>query len=719
MGNRNSQDVLPYIPLFFPNDEEQDMPETRIVSSSLEYTILRTLLNLEKIKELLNLKDTIEDPLGRHKGSGFKCLNTLKDLSELKESPAEVFNQNQLEDLAAKVKAIASEVSQTDPMLKILTLTHFSISCLSLLNEDKNAEKKSVGKTIKDLLSIMNWTDLSEFDREIVANYLYSDLFSVGLEALEEQAASQRFLQVKGFLETNSLDIFNSLEKTPNFYRRVIQPFLFSADSMPVDSEFEPIAASYKQLVFKQVCQKDFSLSLCAPAILSLNSCTVKYFGLSHNVTFGTITPTNNISVEVKNIKVQVYFGVENPFSVLFSYVASVKFQDALGNLLGAPDFEKLHSTVGDLVNRVAELRPTHNNDYKTDFGFAVVTEQNDWFYYTTNKELQLHKLLEGSEQATPRVYFFPVKNSLVYNQPGINNAVFVIKNQNQHGLFVESVEQPIDSLLGEISKSTGYGFEHLNNLELFSDQTYSNQELEERQGLPVDAKSKLGSLKSMTALSSSNAAKKTSDPKPVDFVLVGPKTVPQNLELHWGTHSESKYKLKIDPGKFFSTLLKNGVDWKSMKKPTLERVVRTSLPNLLVLDYAFIRKYVDVPVRFTIEFMADLCSKQNLQVPTTYNLQAMIAKASAGYYYDIYRKSLENNVLVSFYESERKLADDTMYTPGFIQNHLDLQMQSNKLQDDMGPATSKEITRKTTSLDKINFSRIEYVIFQQTLSIR
>lgn len=717
MGNRNSQDVLPYIPLFFPNDDDSEPQTKPIYSPNVEFTIIRTLLNLEKIKELLNLKDTIEDPLAKHKNAGHNCLNILKDLSELKETKPEVFDHDKLELLAKKVKGISPRFPDPDPLHKLLTLVHFSINSLSLLSEDRNQEKKPVGKAIKDLLGIMNWADLSEFDREIVSNYLYSDLFSSDLQKLDEQSANQRFQQVKSHLETSSLDIFNDPTKTPNFFFHIIRSFLFSSDSMPLDSEFEPIAINYKPVVFSAVSSSDLNLKFCAPQVLNLNSCLVRYYGLSHNVSFGSILPTNNISVQTKKIEVQVYYGVENPITTLFSYVASVQFQDQHGTLQNVSDFEKLTSTVGDLVNRVAELRPQDNNDYKTDFGFALLTEQNNWFYYTTNKDLPLNRMLDSSADGPVRIYFFPVKNSLAYNQPDSNHAIFVIKNRTQLGLFVETVDKSIDSIMGDIKKATG--FEHLDSLELFSDQIYSKKLSGDNPGLPADGKSKLGSLKSMVPLSQNNSARKSSDPKPVDFVLTSTKSAQSTLENKWDSYSHSKFHLKIEPGQFFSTLLKTGIDWQSMKKHHIERVVRTTLPNLLFLEYGFLKKYVDVPVRFSIKFMADLCAKQNLQVPTSYNLQAMIARSSSGMYYDIYRKSLENNQLISFYEAEKKQVEDNVYSPAFIQNHLDLQGPSNKLQDDQSNEPTRETIQKTTSLDKINFSRVKYVIFQQTLAVR
>ncbi len=719
MGNRNSQDVLPYIPLFFPNDEDTDPQMKPIVSPNAEFTVIRTLLNLEKIKELLNLKDTIEDPLAKHKGAGYQSLNILKELSALKDSKPEVFDHERLEKLASKIRSISDKFTNADPLHKILSLIHFSVNSLGLLSEDRNHEKKPVGKAIKDLLGIMNWADLSEFDREIVANYLYSDLFARDLKTLEDQTASQRFQEVKTYLETNSLDIFNDLSKTPNFYNHIIRGFLYSSDSMPVDSEFEPIAMNYKPLVFSAVSGSELNLKLCAPQVLNLNSCFVKYYGLSHNVTFGSILPTNNISVQSKKIEVQVYYGAENPITTLFSYVASVQYQDAHGNLVNVSDFEKLASTVGDLINRVAELRPQDTNDYKTDFGFALLTEQSGWFYYTTNKELHLHSMLAKNSVGAVRVYFFPVNKSMAYNQPSSNHSIFVVKNRKQLGLFVESSDQPIESLVGQIKNSTGFGFEHLSLLQLYSDQTYSNLGYQETQGLPVNAQSKLGSLKSTVTLSANIAGRKSSDPKPVDFVLIGSKAVQETLENKWDSHSHSKFHLKIEPGQFFSTILKNSIDWQSMKKHHVERVVRTILPNLLCLEYGILKKHVDIPVRFSIKFLADLCVKHNLQVPTSYNLQAMIARASSGFHYEIYRKSLENNLVFSFFESERKVVEDNIYSAGFIQNHIDLQGPSNKLQDDLAGEPTKETIQKTSSLDKINFSRVKYVIFQQTLSVR
>ena len=274
--------------------------------------------------------------------------------------------------------------------------------------------------------------------------------------------------------------------------------------------------------------------------------------------------------------------------------------------------------------------------------------------------------------------------------------------------------------MVGDKKKATGLGFEHLKSLELFSDQMYSNPGSGDKTGLPFDAKDKLGNLKSLVPLSQNNAARKLNDPKPVDFLLSDSKGAQSTLENNWDSYSHSKFHLKIEPGQFFSTLLKTGIDWQNMKKHHIERVARTTLPNLLFLEYGFLRKYLDVPVRFTIKFMADLCAKQNLQVPTSYNLQAMIARSSSGYYYDIYRKSLENNQLVSFFEAERKVVeDDNVYSQAFIQSHIDLQGPSNKLHDDQTNESTFETIHKTSSLDKINFSRVKYVIFQQTLAIR
>ena len=723
MGNKNSSEVMPYIPLFFPDDIDEEINKKQIFPTSLEYSLVRLLLNLEKVKELLDLKETIQVPLSTVAGKSPR-VSFLSDLYKIHQKGKGLSETHDHSMLAEISKSIQSHSSTSqgvpkayDPLLKILTLLHFSISSLSLSDESQNNTR--ISSAVREIIDT-NYTDLYEFDRDIITDILYRDVQSAKGRSLpsvlEDSGAEQRFNEVKQVLTEEDASFLEDLSKIPNFYSRVVKPFLFSVNSIPNESRFERAVAAYKPLIYKSLANSNMDLQHVSPLILNLNLCVMKYFYFAHNFTFGVLNLSNRVSIGLKNIIVQVYFGNGNNLTTQITYISSVAYRNEQGEIDNTSGMDSLSSNVGDLIDRVSGFDTSNN--YKTDYGFAVLTERNGWLYYTTNRDMSLESLAQGNSAQTLRVYFFSVLKSPLFNQSSGDASIFAVLNNKQIGLFAEAKSVKLNKVGSQIASDANVAVNQMPKMVLLNHEQYSganyrtiNDFLGEKwTDISVD------SLKSKVADSNKNI-EKTSDPKPVDFILNSPSVCSANLNSLWDKSKNSKFHLKIDPGKLFSMIFKYSLNWNDLKKSRTENLLRTLLPNILIFELNILGKYIDGPSKIEFDFLKTQCSRVNVQLPTGYNLQAMLAKAGSGHFHEIYRKSLNNNQVTSFYEEEQAVEPSNPLNTVDVLDYrkiADQNQASNAIQD---AEDNKKIIRVSSSLDKIDFSKVKYLVFQQSLA--
>ena len=134
MGNQTPGEVLPVIPHFGRNKaRDNDTDGVKNLPTSNEYTITRLLLNLEKIKELLSLKDIIQVPLGTPQNKSQKCFAILQQLVQLHiKSAGSITHDHQiLNQIGKEIQTIVSPGSaklktSPDEFVRVLTLLHFA-----------------------------------------------------------------------------------------------------------------------------------------------------------------------------------------------------------------------------------------------------------------------------------------------------------------------------------------------------------------------------------------------------------------------------------------------------------------------------------------------------------------------------------------------------------------------------------------------------------------
>lgn len=707
MGNKPNIEALPMlIPQLTRRNPDQPNDEVKLFPTSTEYAILRLLLNLEKIKELLSLREVVEYVVPAQNGKRDKYIDILVDMYNLSQKVCtnnQVHDHAMLEALASKIKSIMKSAGATDkddPFAQILTLLHYSLNVLAMVKESQG-DSKGAGKAVKDVVMRSSFKELSPFDRLAICDYLYSDVYALqskaGNRGTMKNSLEERFEDVQNYLNSDS-DFLDDTNKIPTFYHNVVKQFIFSNTVMPLESEFEQISNAYKQKLFRQLKDQTFNLDFASSTILTSPLISMKYFSLFHNCSVGIVNITPNVSVHTKNIIVQVSFDEGNPIMSRMNIISDVTLNTRKSGLIGVDEARELRSSVGDLIDRVSKFNTA--KDYKQDYGFAVVVKKENAYYYTTNKKLYLADLLIGCPDDSLQVFFYNVTEAKNYNEPNSSTPLVVIHNGNKGAnksmisLIVGNANNNFSSISTQIKDTLG-----LNDTELESSKATT---VINGKNMPYSTFKDMKLSNIIKSNFDPNIAEQTGlDPKPVHLAIS--LTTPEGggfkekSNFAWCDHRKSKYNLRIELGRLLSLITKYSFDWKEeTSTEVLGQYIRALAPSILVVPMSHLGRIVEIPRKVTLGFLKDQSKNLRVQVPTDYNLSAMIAKTPSGVDYEIYRKSLNNQEVYSFYELEIKNKEEV----------------NRAITDD-----AKEIFTKNSTLDAIDYSMVKYAVFQQTLS--
>jgi len=700
MGNQTPGEVLPIIPHFGrARARDHDSEGVKNLPTSNEYTIIRLLLNLEKIKELLSLKDVIQSPLGSPQNKNLKCFAILKQMVELhvKSSGATVTHDHKLlsemgSEIQRILKAGSERVKTTpDDFIRVLTLVHFATNTLSLAREAATPNSKAPEVVIKDLLR-SSYNSLSSFDKEAICVHLFNDLAAIR-GADKSLAMERRYEFVQSFFQSENTSFIEDISKVQNFYHGVVKRILFSSGSYSPESEIESVANHYRASLLQNLRTKDYDLQLASPLIMNLDFLSAKYFGLAHNCSIAVLTASQKVSVETRQLLVDISFDKNEIYSARMTFIANVSLKNSQGFIIDNTDVSKLRSTVGDLVAKVAELNTSR--DYLNDFGFALVTERNGQIDYTTNKANFLADLVSDNFSKVS-IVFLPVNQMNLYNNPESSGVkIIAIKSGSSDAMThtalyaiegTQTLQNVIDLTNGWINKPGTVGWptykctNHNLRSEVFETSTTSL------------------SIAELSTKVNSRSSAESEDPRPVSIVVSSPKFMDYTNKECWSKYHTSKMNVKLDLGRVISLLTKYSVDWKQQRDQLgHEDIIRIMLPSLLVIPLNLIGKFIEVPRKLGLEFLKEQTRARDIQIPTEYNLVALQASVPGGFDYDIYRKSLTNQEMYSFYE--------------FESNENDIR-EENTL-----TVNNQDVIQKEAQLESINMNRVKYAIYQQSLS--
>lgn len=699
MGNKTPGEILPLMPLFDNKSSSKDK-EIKNLPTCIEYSALRMLLNLGKIKELLSIKDSVESPLANPQMKGSKCVEFLSDFHKIYikySGVSEIHDHELLKNLAAKVisftgKEAKQQGANFDVLAEILTLLHFSTNTLSLGSEKSGQDAKGgMGEKLKELVNSGSFEKMSDFDRSVICKHFYRDVALASKNSGNaSDSAKERFDFVKTFVNTENLDFVNDLTRIPNLYHNVIKQFIFSSGIMPQESDIETGCAVYRSQLWKLLKEKHYDLTLASPTILSTNLLTSKYFNLSHNNSAAILGLTNNISFNVKNAIVQVNFEQGEEYSAKVGFVAGVNVYDSKSKLVANEELGQLKSTIGDLIDYVA----TYSNaekDFKTEFGAVVLVQHKERFSYTTNKRLFIDDVLKNSPDQTLRIFFTKTTDIGLFNNPESEKTVYVVTNGSLEAskTFCLLRVQPSATKLSEVI-------------------TAAKKDL----NLPADSKVKFTPSKDSLTKNVVNLADTSSltevrkachnqmmesdyevmDPKPVHFVLLPESYVNTPAKSLWGEHQNSKYHLKLDPSKLFPILFKYSLDWSAPGVSDLiEQSLRSLLPSVLILPMNQFGKGIRPPRQLSFEFLKDMYKNSRFFMNTNYSLSALIVQGHSSAEYEIYRKSNDNQDVYTFYEAEQPKGEARE-----VASH----------------AENSEIIKFDSTLDKLDYSYVKYAVY-------
>lgn len=698
MGNQTPGEVLPIIPHFGrARVRENDSEGVKNLPTSNEYTIIRLLLNLEKIKELLSLKDVIQAPLGAPSNKSLKCFEILQQLVQLhvKTSGAGVTHDHQaLTSIGTNIQKILSAGSaklktSPDDFARVLTLVHFATNVLALAREAATPNTKPPGTVIKDLLR-SSFNSLSSFDKEAICVHLFNDLAALN-GADKSLPMERRYEYVQSQFQPENASFIEDVNKAQNFYHGVVKRILFSSGSYSPESEIEAVANHFRIGLLKSLKDKEYDLTLASPLILNLEYLNAKYFGLAHNCSVGILSATQKVAIETRQLLVDITYDKNEIYSARMTYIGNVSLRNSAGGSLDNPEITRLRSTVGDLVAKAAELNTSR--DYVNDFGFALVIERNGSIEYTTNKSNFLADLITDNF-AKVSIIFLAVNQMNLYNNPAASNVTIVaVKSLGSEAmthtaLYALEGSQTLENV---VSLSNAW----VNKPEAILLSTYkcTNHHIKSDAYETSTTADTIGELARKV-----RAEPGGEDPRPVGVVVSSSRFSDYNYKEHWSKYHTSKMNIKLDLGKAISILTKYSLDWKQPREQLgHEDIIRIMLPSLLVIPLNQIGKFVDVPRKLSLEFLKEQTRAKDIQVPTEYNLVALQASVPGGFDYDIYRKSLTNQEMYSFFE--------------FESNENDIK-EENTL-----TVNNQDIIHKEAQLESINMNRVRYAVFQQSLS--
>lgn len=195
---------------------------------------------------------------------------------------------------------------------------------------------------------------------------------------------------------------------------------------------------------------------------------------------------------------------------------------------------------------------------------------------------------------------------------------------------------------------------------------------------------------------------------RPIELVIgidFGTNDKVNKADSKWDQCQNSRYQLKPDCSDIINLLMKHSLDWNDTTQTAIQDLsLRTMLPNVLILPMHELSKYFEVSKKLSLPFLKQCATKRNIQLPTEYNVMAYIGSSTlddkGGFYYDMYRKSLENKDVEAFFEYEVKKLWD-------IQNPL-IDINDREEQN--------AIIDYSKTIDELNFSKIKYVVLQQSL---
>lgn len=705
------------LPQFYNlTDSDKGYEQSKLVPTSIEYAIVRLLLNLEKIKQLLSLKDMVQDPLNSQILKNTECSEFLSSILEIHEATrkegAKTWNHNEIKRLSEKLRKIlgnsqpnGSTRKQVDPFVQILTLLHFSANCMALSISEGDKDK---GAEFQSIVNSINLSRIDPFDKSALLDHLYTDLFNLKKIHSMKESPSERLEDLRMIANSGSLEFLGDITKVSNFYNNAIKPLLFSSGLISLDSELFRLAGMYKLGILSQIKKKHFDLKLAAPAMLATNYLIMRYFNLGHNCSFGVLNLARNYLTNVKQCIVHVAFSATKIESLRMTYTASVILKDKKGGQIASEETDKFATKTSDLVAKLASYET--ENDYINDYGYVIVVEKQGRLFYTTSKDTPLDNLVEGSSDSTLRVYFVPLKDMPQYNSPG-SNCPLISRVINR------SKEQYMDSLLvASGSDSIGKVLEN-------SCSSYSvrNEDISESHILlnVVSSKSWIkieGGQLTMTVSQARDVSGGTMvqdifvDPslRPIELVIgidFGTNDKVKKADSKWDHCQKSKYQLKPDCAEVLDLLIAQSLDWNDNSQSAMQDLtLRAMLPNVLILPMHELSKCFEINKKVVLPFLKSIAKKKNIQIPTEYNVMAYIASSTldgkGGFFYEMYRKSLENKDVEAFFEYEAKKLWD-------IQNPLiDINDQEDK----------NAIIDFTKNIDELNFSKINYVVLQQSL---
>lgn len=715
MGLRSSREVSPLLlPQFYNlTDSDKGYEQAKHVPSSIEYAIIRTLLNLEKIQQLLNLKDIIKDPLNSSQIKGTPCVDFLEDLLKIHEKyqqpDGQTFHHDSLHNLAEKAKGFTKQPGAKgnfDPVIQILTLLHYSTSCLSLLNLEGEDAK---GKDLQNVVNSINLSRIDPFDRVALLEHLYSDLFSLKKLTTIKENPSEKLDDLKMVLNSGNLDFLNDPTKIPTFYHNAIKHILFSSSAVSSESELGKLASMYKSALLNQLKKKHYDLELVSPLMICTDQLISRYFHLGFNCSFGVLNLGKNYIANVKPCIVHVSYDGEHNKSLRMTYTASVALKNKKGTQIAEDETQRLRTTTEDLANKLASYHS--DKDYKNDYGYVIVVEKQGSMFYTTSKDVPLERILDGTPSSTIRFYFVPLNKLPQFNGPTsslpyITRVLNRDQERQMEQLAVSEITNTIDSML--TSAASFFKVERTAIKDAFLASGLS------KHGMRVKIQNHHHS-RSIPQVREEMKGRAQDDVfvdpslKPLELILeldFGASDKINNIESKWSQCQNSRYHLKPDCSRVLDLLIKYSLNWEtsSQSSPLQETSLRCLLPSVLILPLQEMNRFFEVYRKVSLPFAKDLCKQRRLQLSGEYNVVAYIAHntldESSGYYYDIYRKSLDNTNVHAFFDYEVKKLWD-------IQNPLlDLSEQ-----DQRDPVIIQE-----GKIEDLNFSKVKYVILQQTL---
>ena len=714
MGLRSSREITPLmLPQFYNlTDIDKSYEQSRQTPTSIQYVIIRLLLNQEKIKELLSLREVIKDPLNSANAQSVECTEFLRDLMAIHDKCTDKvcsYGHQSIKKLAEKTVKICGSASgrakvEADPFVQILTLFHFSTSCLALIKKP-NEESKS--KEMQAIMRNINWSRIDPFDKAALADHLYADLFSMKKFTSSKDSETEKLEDIKNLVVSDRLEFLEDLSKIPTFYHNVIKPLIFSTGVVTSETEFGNLANMFTNQLLRQLKNKHYDLNLASPLHFCSESISMRYFNLGHNCSFGFFNVGKNLLTNVKPFLVHAVYDKTTSINLRMTYTSSVVLINKKGVQVGLEDTEKLGTSTLDLANKLASYQ--NAADYKNDFGFVVVVEKSGQLFYTTSKNTLLENILDGATGNLLRVYFFPLAKMGLFNGQtqsttylttvlGRNSEDYLAgfdAAENQH-TYQHAIENSITSYKVELPAVTASwvskDIQGTHRVQATGD--WNNKNLSQVKGANVKA------LNDEVFVDPSL--------KPVDMVLtieVGPAEKIEKINSKWAECQKSKYHLKPDASDVLNLCMKYALDWNDQTNSYVQdQALKVLLPSVLVIPYYQIGKYFEIERKVSLKSMKEICNKRRVQIPTDYNVVSLIGCSTldpkTGFFYDIYRKSQANKEVYSFFEYEtRKLWD--------IQNPLiDLSNQ----------APQSDIIESEDKLDDLNFSKIRYVILQQTL---